>query len=326
MTVHAWMPDAPGGAFLPALTRSLDEAVRLTTGDAPEDPHDVTIYVGGTPTAEVLEALPALTTVLIPYAGVPRRTRELLLQRPEVALHNLHHNAAPTAELAVTLMLAAAKRVVPLDRALRAGDWRPRYAPSVAPLLEGRTALVLGYGQIGRRVARACLALGMHVVGVRRAEGPDPELPDVEVRGPGALPELWARAQVLFVCLPSTPATEGLVDRAALAAMPSDAVVVNVGRGAIIEAEALYDALAGGRLGAAGLDVWYRYPREAEERKETLPAEQPFHQLDNVVLSPHRAGHTVETERLRGEHVATILNQAARGEPLDNAVDLQAGY
>ncbi|MDJ0975141.1 MAG: 2-hydroxyacid dehydrogenase [Planctomycetota bacterium] len=320
------MPDAPGGEFLPALTRSLDESVRLTTGEAPGDRHTVTVYVGGTPSADVLASLPALETVLIPYAGVPKRTRELLLERTGVALHNLHHNAAPTAELAVTLMLAAAKRVVPLDRALRAGDWRPRYAPSIAPLLEGRTAVVLGYGHIGRRVARTCLALGMHVVGVRRAEGPDPELPAVEVRAPAALPDLWPRAQVLFVCLPSTPATKGVVDAAALAAMPDDAVIVNVGRGAIIEEAAFYAALRSGGIGAAGLDVWYRYPREEGEREQTLPAEHPFHELDNVVLSPHRAGHTVETERLRGEHVAALLNQAARGDVLDNRVDVEAGY
>ncbi len=330
MTIHAWMPAAPGGEFLPALTRSLDPRVQFTSGEPPVQPEDVTVYVGGTPTADELAVYPSLRAVLIPYAGVPKRTRALLLElmheRPGITVHNLHHNAAPTAELAITLMLSAAKRVVPMDTALRQGDWRPRYAESEATLLEGRTALVLGYGHIGRRVARTCLALGMEVVGVRRTQEPDPELPDVRIVAPAALPELWAQAQVLIVCVPATPETRGLVGASVLAALPGDAIVVNVGRGSIIAEDALYAALRDRRIGAAGLDVWYRYPREEAEREHTLPSARPFHELDNVVLSPHRAGHTVETERLRGEHVAALLNQAARSEPMHNAVDIEAGY
>jgi len=89
---------------------------------------------------------------------------------------------------------------------------------------------------------------------------------------------------------------------------------------------ALYFALRTGQLRAAGLDVWYNYPASLEERESTPPADFPFHDLDNVVMSPHRGGGSDQTEVLRMTHLAACLNAAARGEPIPNQVDLVAGY
>ena len=98
--------------FLAALRRALPESVRIVEGDAE-------ILVQGVPDDEALDGRPSLRSVVIPYAGVPDRTRERIARRPHLSLHNLHHNAAATAEMAVALLLAAAKSVVPYDRALR---------------------------------------------------------------------------------------------------------------------------------------------------------------------------------------------------------------
>ena len=123
MSFDVWMPGAEDEAFLGPLRAALVPEVRLHVDDtAPDAP--VRLLVRGVPSAEQLDALEALATVVIPYAGVPEATRELLEARPRLALHNLHHNAAPTAEMAIALMLAAVKRVVPHDRDLRRGDWR----------------------------------------------------------------------------------------------------------------------------------------------------------------------------------------------------------
>jgi phosphoglycerate dehydrogenase-like enzyme len=103
-------------------------------------------------------------------------------------------------------------------------------------------------------------------------------------------------------------------------------VLVNVGRGPIVDEAALYAALRDGTLYAAGLDVWYNYPADEAARAHTPPSDYPFHELDNVVMSPHRAGSSVETEALRMVHLARLLNAAARGEPMPNRVDLEAGY
>lgn len=306
MSLRVGFPAPPEGAFGAELYQHLPRGVELVDGPC----H---VLVSGLPKREQLEANPDLRAVVIPYAGVPARTRELLAEFPRLTLHNLHHNAAPTAETAVALMLAAAKKIIPIDRALRAHDWRPRYDENNRSLgLDGRTAVVLGYGAIGKRVGSACRGLGMEVVGLRRGSST-------------TLAEALPTAHVLFVCLPWTAPTEGIVGATELALLPDGAVVVNVGRGPLIDEKALYDELAAGRL-RAGLDVWYRYPKAAEERENTPVSEYAFHELDNVVMSPHRAGHSDTTERLRARHLAELLHAAAQGEDIPNRVDLEAGY
>jgi phosphoglycerate dehydrogenase-like enzyme len=117
-----------------------------------------------------------------------------------------------------------------------------------------------------------------------------------------------------------------LIGAKELGMLQRPSLLVNIGRGAVVEQKALYEALQTGVLHAAGLDVWYTYPPDEEARTHTPPAEFPFHQLDNVVMSPHRGGMTSETEPLRMRYLAKLLNAAARGEPMPNQVDLQRGY
>ena len=283
------------------------------------------MLVAGRPEAEDVLAASGLRAVVIPWAGVPSETLKLMRDFPGITLHNLHHNAAPTAELALALLLAAAKCIVPLDGALRKHDWRPRYEqPPRTVLLRGKTVLVLGYGEIGKRVAAACRALGMQVAGVRRAA--ESVTPD-EIHPPAALHELLPRAQAVVVCLPLTAQTEGMLGAPELALLPEGALLVNIGRAAIVDEDALYEALASGRLGAAGLDVWYDYPPNEAARARTPPSRRPFAELDNVVLSPHRGGLCKETEALRAAALAELLLAAADGRaPLPGRVDLDAGY
>jgi phosphoglycerate dehydrogenase-like enzyme len=307
------------------LRARLHPEVTLTTGLELPRPARFRILVAGRPQREHLVASPHLEALIVPWAGIPDPTRELMRDFPHIALHNLHHNALPVAEQAIALLLAACKFIVPMDRALRAHDWTPRYEPNPSLLLEGRTALVLGYGAIGRKVARLCQGLGMEVVAVRRtAAATVPGGP--RVAGIAELHDLLPRAGAVLICLPLTPETEGLVGAAELALLPRDAVLVNVGRGPVVDEAALFQALRDRRLYAAGIDVWYNYPPDEGSRFHTPASRFPFHELDNVVMSPHRAGSSTETERLRVTHLAEMLNTAARGEPLPNRVDLQAGY
>ena len=128
--------------------------------------HD--ILIGGRPTRDQLLACPNLRAVIVPWAGVPDSTQALLREFPHIAVHNLHHNAAATAEMAIALLMAAAKFIVPIDQKLRVNDWSPRYAPSRSIELAGKTALIVGYGQIGQRVGRVCRAMDMTVIATRR--------------------------------------------------------------------------------------------------------------------------------------------------------------
>ena len=297
--------------------------IDITAGDMPDDPR-YQIVVAGRPERHVLDASPHLHTLIIPFAGLPTSTRETLRDYPTLAVHNLHHNAPPTAEMALTLLLAVAKRTVPVDRALRQHDWTPRYAPTPLRLLKGKTALIVGYGAVGQYLGAILTAMQLRVIGVRRTHADDAQ----EIYSIERLPDLLPRADVLILAVPGTPATEGLIGSDELARLPADAIVINVGRGTVIDQHALYDALQSGALFGAGLDVWYNYPSSADERSHTPPADVPFHTLDNVVLSPHRGGggRHAEIEQARMHALADMLNRAHAGDPLPHRVDLDAGY
>lgn len=162
------------GEFADVLAAALDPTIDVHYGPDLPAVCDWEILVGGRPTAELLDASPNVRAVVVPYVGIPMESRAMLAERDHVTVHNLHHNAAPTAEMCVALMMAAAKKILPFDAAIRGNDWTIRYAPPEEHglLLEGKTALVLGLGAIGRRVARACRALDMTVLATRRVVPP----------------------------------------------------------------------------------------------------------------------------------------------------------
>lgn len=331
-------PTSPAPArlnvYIPAsdLTKRIDELRALlpphvhVTAAPDAQPRDCHILVHGSVKAEWLAASPDLRAVIVPYAGISPEVQALLLQHPQIALHNLHYNDVATAEFALALLLAAAKFVVPLDRLLRQGDWRLRYGGAPSLLLAGKRVLILGYGAIGRQIAPLCQALGMQVSGVRRHAPVQSVERGVAVYPVSQLAALLPEADVLICVLPQTPETVGLIGAAELALLPQGAVVVNVGRGPVIDEAALFEALRSGHLAAAGIDVWYCYPHSEEERAHTMPSRFPFHELDNVVLSPHRGGWLEAAEERRLQELAKLLIAAANGQPMPNLVDKQLGY
>lgn len=287
---------------------------------------DTQVLIAGQPSTAQLES-PGLCALLIPYAGLLPPTRcRLLASRPELPVFNLHHNAAAVAELALTLALAVLRRVVPLDAALRRGDWRPRFAASCSSTLGERSALILGCGHVGHRLASALMALGVTVRGTRHRLA-RPELADgLELYPARMLDELLPTADLLFVCAPLTPQTAGLLDTQRLARLPARALIINVSRAQIIDEDALYDALVHDRLGGAGLDVWYHFPYQPQDRACTLPSRHPFWQLDNVVLSPHRAGLVHSGIAARERELCASLQRLASGQIPFGRVDIEAGY
>jgi phosphoglycerate dehydrogenase-like enzyme len=325
--LHAHILQKPEPGDLEFLLKELDDQIRLTFGAEMSEGTGFQILVAGRPERKHILASSELRALIIPWAGIPESTRELMKEFPGIRVHNLHHNAAPTAELAVALLMGAAKFLVPFDRTIRNDDWRPRYRPNPAVLLEGKMALILGFGEIGQRVGRVCQALAMRVHGIRR----HPEHPllfdmEAKVHPLGSLKMILPQANALILCLPLTPQTQGLIGEEELALMPEGGILINVGRGPVVDQRALYSALKNGSLRAAGLDVWYNYPKDEESRISTPPADYPFQELDNVVMSPHRGGGSIETGRLRLQHLAASLNAAARGLPVPNPVNMKEGY
>lgn len=308
-----------------ALDASIDLRVANGAGAALDLAPHCDGVIGGRLPADWLTAALRLRFQLIPYAGIPAQDRQQLARHPGVTLYNSHYNADVTAEHAWALLLAAVKRVLPAHLRLAEGDWTPRYRGPLSLRLGGSRLLVLGYGAVGSRVAAIGHAFGMRVDAVRR-RGTSTAIPAIERMGtPKDLPALLPAADVLVCCLPDTPATTGLLDAAALAAMKPGAVLVNVGRGICVDEDALHAALTSGRLGAAALDTWWRYPSDPEARRCSSPGHRDWSHFDNVVLSPHRASHAEGREEVRMEDIARILNAIGRGTP-PRAVDLELGY
>jgi len=309
------------------LSNLLDSVIDVTIG-VDSLSADTNILVHGRPSQDQLMLCSKLNALIIPYAGVPAETRKLLMDyRSELPVYNLHHNAVAASEMAMALFLAAAKTLIPVDRKFRTHDWRSRYDGAPTMLLEGKTAVILGFGAIGSRLATMCLALGMNIHAVRRhTDQPFPK--PIQLHGLDDLHSLLPSADALFIALPLTPETEGLIGREEMDLLPPSCVLVNIARGSIVNEEALYTALKEKRIAAAGIDVWYSYPRAPESRADTPPSRFPFHELDNVVMSPHRGGafRLEELERRRMSDLAHTLNAFARGEDIPHRVDIRAGY
>jgi phosphoglycerate dehydrogenase-like enzyme len=220
------------------------------------------------------------------------------------------------------VMAALLARCVPLAQAdadLRRGLWpfAARGVDTVHPELAGRTIGLLGYGRIGRAIALRARAFGMRVHVANRSPVAPGDIVDRAWRLDG-LSEFFASAEFIVASLPLTAETVGLVGRAAFAAMRADAVLFNVGRGGVVDETALYDALAGGRIGGAVIDTWYQYPDASGA--PTLPSRLPFQELPNIVMTPHMSGWTIGTIHRRQQAMADNINRLARGDALVNVV------
>ncbi len=183
--------------------------------------------------------------------------------------------------------------------------------------LAGKTLGVVGYGEIGQASARLARAFGMRVLALRRhaatAEAVDGEI----AWPPDRLPDLLAASDYVVVATPLTPETRGLIGRDELALMKPTAVVINVGRGPVIDEAALVDALRAGRLRGAVLDVF---------EQEPLPAGHPLYALENVLVSPHTADHVPGWLEAGVDVFLDNLERFRAGTPLRNVVDKRAGY
>ena len=268
-------------------------------------------------TREMAGAAGRLRLVQVPGAGLDRIDRAAL--GASTALANVYGHEVGIAEYALGAMLALTRQLGRLDAALRQGAWESQWAVGVAPPptwpeLAGATLGILGYGHIGRALARRARAFDMIVLAVRRSPVADA---DAVVYGPEALDDVLARADYVAVTLPLTPDTRGLLDARRLARMKRTAMLINVARADIVDEDALYQALAERTIAAAALDVWYRYPKTPGP---TPPARRPFHELPNVLMTPHVSGWTQGMLEARAQLIADNVERLARGEPLRNLI------
>ncbi|HET6295990.1 MAG TPA: 2-hydroxyacid dehydrogenase [Kribbella sp.] len=252
-------------------------------------------------TERVLDHAPDLRFLVCCRGGPVNVNVQAAIKRGIIVSSTPGRNAIAAAEHAVTLMLGALRNLPRLQRTLEEGEWRSDlYAyDECGSELEGATVGLIGYGAIGRRVARVMLAFGAHVLVVDPAI--DPVAPPDGTEAVG-LDELLRRSDVVSLHARLTDDTRGMIGAEQLALLPRGAVLVNTARGGLLDYEATVDALESGQLGAAAFDV---FPAEP------VPADARLLQAPNVVMTPHLAGATRQTAHraasIAAEAVAAYL-------------------
>ncbi len=262
-------------------------------------------------------AHPNLSARLYQVPGAGYDGIDLSLLPAECALSNCFGHEGAIAEYVMAALLTHHVPLLEADAQLREGDWHYwAGGPANAPRTElgAQSMGIIGYGHIGKALAARAAAFGMSVHVANRSAVQDKQLS--ASYGLDALAEMVAKVDVVINTLPLTENTQGLVDANVLAAMQPHALVVNVGRGAVIDEDALYEALRDKAIGGAILDTWYIYPSQSEP--SPLPASRPFHQLDNVTMTPHMSGWTTGTIARRRAAMADNVNRLAAGNELIN--------
>lgn len=284
----------------------------------------------------LLARTPRLAWVHSATAGVERVLTPASRQRGVVITNARGVFSQPIAEYVLMMILAVSRKLPQLLELQRERTWQPLEGAELADVTVG----VVGLGSIGRAVAALATAFGCRVIATRRRTevgsatgdaaatgekagdaGPSGEpagaLALDRILGPDGLPELLAESDFVVLAAPLTPATENLIDGAALAAMKPGAWLINVARGRLIDERALLRALQEGQIGGAILDTF---------RDEPLPPTSPFYDLDNVIVTPHTSWSSGRVLDRSVELFCANLRRYAVGEPLANVVDPAAGY
>jgi len=268
-------------------------------------------------------------------AGFPAAPRLKLLQLPGAGLDDIDFAAVPAdasvcnayeheigiAEFVLAAMLEWQIRIQRMDTEFRQGRWwggflhGPRHQE-----LFGRTLGIVGYGRIGREVAKRACAFGMRVIAVNRTPRHGDGWCEC-VSGMDGLRELLAESHFVLAALPLDRHSHGVFDRRAFETMRRDAVIINVGRGLTIDEQALFEACRDRLIGGAVIDTWYSYPAQGSDAGTIHRASRfAFHELDNVVMTPHASAWTDALIERRCRIIAGNLDRLTRGEPLLNLV------
>lgn len=264
--------------------------------------------------AEMARAGARLKLVQVPGAGIDRIDRSALPAGTFLA--NTYGHETGIAEYVIGAMVSLTREFARLDAALRGGDWQSQWAvggtpPPVWPELAGRTVGILGYGRIGQSIARRARAFDMQICAIRRHIGASMEDDLALLGGPDILGKVLERSDYVVVSMPSGPETVGWIGEAQFRVMKPSAFLINVGRADIIDEDALYHALLRRSISGAALDVWYRYPCQPGL---AAPATRPFHELPNVLMTPHVSGWTDGMLDARAKLIAENIRRVTIGE------------
>ncbi|SKC66174.1 2-hydroxyacid dehydrogenase [Krasilnikoviella flava] len=277
------------------------------------------VLVGPALTPEMAEAAPGLRLVHVAGAGTDRVDPAAL--RPGITVANTFHHEGSIAEYAVWAAIDLRRDLRLADAALREGRWRSsvydRGLPQVQTLGAARVGFV-GFGHIGSACWQAMSAFGASGRAVTGSGRVDAEAAGLDWAGTtDELPRLLAESDVVVVSVPLDDRTRGMIGARELGLLGPGGVLVNVARGPVVEEQALYDALRAGTIHGAAVDVWYSYPGPDGHAR---PAALPFHELENVLMTPHLSGVTRQTFLGRVQDIAANITHLAEGRALERVV------
>ena len=287
------------------------------SGVSPDELRDADVYVGSRFTAAMADAAEKLKLIHIAGAGTDKVDFDSL--PPDVLVANTFHHEQSIAEYIVAAAVMLRRNFLTQDRELRRDIWATSvYDPAIpqpGTLGDAHIGFV-GFGHIGQRawnLFRAFGCTGAAVTGSGRVA-------DVGLKwagDTGELHRLLSECDVAVVSAPLNEHTEGMIGAPQLQALGRDGVLINVGRGLLVQQRALYDALSCGVIRSAAIDVWYRYPAGDDI---SAPADLPFADLPNLLMTPHSSGVTRDTFTGRVDDVVANIGRLQRGEPLRNVV------
>jgi phosphoglycerate dehydrogenase-like enzyme len=287
------------------------DAARLAPALAEADIVVGLSWRAGFPPAPRLKLLQCFATGIdqMDLAAVPRG----------VAVCNTVGHEPPIAEYVIMTMLTLLHRLFHSVASFRAGSWESSLQGGGTRHGEllGRTVGIIGYGRIGHEVARRAAPFGVRLLAANRSPLHDTGPLD-EVYPLAEIDRMLPQCDVVVIAAALAPETKGLIDARRIALMKSGALLINIGRGPIVDEEALYAALHDGRLGGAAIDVWWRYPTAAEPQPR--PSRFPFHELPNVLMTPHSSSYTEGTAERRYSGIVANIDRLSRGEPPINIV------
>jgi phosphoglycerate dehydrogenase-like enzyme len=278
---------------------------------------DADVYVGSRFTAEMASAAEKLRLVHVAGAGTDKVEFDALA--PDTLVANTFHHERSIAEYVVGAAVVLRRDFLAQDRQLRRNMWATSVYDAAIPqasTLGGAHVGFVGFGHIGRRAWNLLRAFGCTAAAVT-GSGRVADCGLAWAGDTGQLDRLLTECDVAVVSAPLNEHTEGMIGGEQLRALGPDGVLINVGRGRLVQEQALYDALADGVIRAAAIDVWYRYP---SSDGISPPSGLPFRELSNLLMTPHSSGVTRDTFTGRVDDIAANIGRLQRGEPLQNVV------
>ncbi|MFW9968173.1 MAG: NAD(P)-dependent oxidoreductase [Candidatus Thorarchaeota archaeon] len=287
------------------------------------------IAIGWKPSKEFLDAATKMQLFINPGAGIQHLLEPFreLNQKRNVTLVNGHSNSYFTAQHTVALLLALMNKVIPHHNWMVEGHWRRGDEHTASIPLRYRKIGLLGYGHVNSKVHQFISSFKNDFHILKRSWNGNEQMPTAAKKyAKDQLEEFLDTIDILIVAVPQTIETEGLLQFQHLKRLGSDGLLVNAARGIIIDEDGLYRALKEKVIAGAALDVWYEYRPEPDDFDRRYPYSRPFHELDNVVLSPHRAASPFSDLERWHEVVENIRRFSAGRTDFLNMVDLERGY